>query len=164
MKASPSPFPIFSPRLRTLLLPRKSHLLKLTPVTISPCKAASVVPPPPPDFNFKNEILGLSTAVIAETHPELLDLAENGTLVLIKKSQYGPVPPWRSEFVEPEAIWIIGTTHISRESASDVERVINAVRPDNVVVELCRSRQVLSFFFFLILVAFSSILFFVTDS
>ncbi|XP_011076238.1 traB domain-containing protein [Sesamum indicum] len=140
MKASPSPFPIFSPRLRTLQLPLKSHLLKVTPVTMSPCKAASVVPPPPPDFNFKNEILDLSTAAIAETHPELLDLAENGTLVLIKKSQYGPVPPWRSEFVEPEAIWIIGTTHISRESASDVERVINAVRPDNVVVELCRSR------------------------
>ncbi|KAK4431535.1 hypothetical protein Salat_0915600 [Sesamum alatum] len=140
MKASPSPFPIFSPHVRTLQLPLKSHLLKLTPVAVPPCKAASVVPPPPPDFSFKNEILDLSTAAIAENHPELLDLAENGTLVLIKKTQYGPVPPWRSEFVEPDAIWIIGTTHISKESASDVERVINAVKPDNVVVELCRSR------------------------
>ncbi|KAK6135296.1 hypothetical protein DH2020_030938 [Rehmannia glutinosa] len=96
---------------------------------------------PTPNFNFKNEILDISTAAIAETHPGLLDLAKNGTLVMIKKSQYGPVPPWRSEFVEPEAIWIIGTNHISRESSSDVERVISAVRPDNVVVELCRSRQ-----------------------
>lgn len=45
--------------------------------------------------------------------------------------------------MEPEAIWIIGTTHVSKESASDVERVIRAVNPENVVVELCRSRQVL---------------------
>ncbi|KAI3458201.1 hypothetical protein Pfo_014864 [Paulownia fortunei] len=141
MKASPSPFPIFAPHSRNLHLPLKSHLLKQNSVTISSsCKAASIIPAPPPNFNFKNEILDISTAAIAETHPELLDLAKNGTLVLIKKSQYGPVPPWRSEFVEPEAIWIVGTTHISRESASEVERVISTVRPDNVVVELCRSR------------------------
>ncbi|PIM97550.1 putative protein, contains TraB domain [Handroanthus impetiginosus] len=140
MKALPSP--IFFPQPKKLHLPLKSNVLKLNSVTISSsCKAASAIPAPPPNFNFKNEILDISTAAIAETHPELLDLAKNGTLVLIKKSQYGPVPPWRSEFVEPEDIWIIGTTHISRESASDVERVIRAVRPDNVVVELCRSRQ-----------------------
>ncbi|KAK6155773.1 hypothetical protein DH2020_010021 [Rehmannia glutinosa] len=141
MKASPSPFPVFSPRHRNL--PLKFHLLKLNSSTISSSfkAAASIIPSPPPNFNFKNEILDISTAAIAETHPELLDLAKNGTLVMIKKNQYGPVPPWRSEFVEPEAIWIIGTNHISRESASDVERVISAVRPDNVVVELCRSRQ-----------------------
>ncbi|CAI9774109.1 unnamed protein product [Fraxinus pennsylvanica] len=55
--------------------------------------------------------------------------------------QYGPVPPWRSEFTESEAaIWLIGTTHISKQSASDLLRVIRALRPDNVVVELCRSR------------------------
>lgn len=42
--------------------------------------------------------------------------------------------------MEPEAIWLIGTTHTSRESAVDVERVVRAVNPDNVVVELCRSR------------------------
>lgn len=148
MKALPSPFPIFAPQSRNLyFLHLNSHLLKLKSFSISSSssKAASVVPPPPPNFNFKNEILDISTAAIAETHPELLDLAKNGTLVLINKTQYGPVPPWRSEFVEPEAIWIIGTTHISPESASDVERVISVVRPDNVVVELCRSRQVFSF-------------------
>lgn len=42
--------------------------------------------------------------------------------------------------MEPESIWIIGTTHVSEESAFDVERVIRAVKPENVVVELCRSR------------------------
>ena len=85
-----------------------------------------------------------SRAAIAKTHPELLDLANNGNLVLIEKRLYGPVPSWRSEFVEPEAIWLVGTTHISQESAMEVERVVHAVKPDNVVVELCRSRQVQS--------------------
>lgn len=143
MRASPSPFSIFTPisgKHHSL----KSHLLKFNYVPIQPsCTAAPIIPSPPPTFNFKNEILELSTAAIAETHPQLLDLAKNGTLVLIRKTQYGAVPPWRSESVEPEAIWIIGTTHVSKESATEVERVIRAVKPDNVVVELCRSRQVL---------------------
>lgn len=46
--------------------------------------------------------------------------------------------------MEPEEIWLLGTTHISSFSAADVERVVEVVNPDNVVVELCRSRQVLS--------------------
>lgn len=62
--------------------------------------------------------------------------------MLIEKSLFGPVPSWRSEFVEPEEIWLVGTTHISQESAVEVERVVRAVKPDNVVVELCRSRRV----------------------
>ncbi|EKX51980.1 hypothetical protein GUITHDRAFT_134290 [Guillardia theta CCMP2712] len=44
------------------------------------------------------------------------------------------------QHVEPEEIFVVGTSHISRKSAEDVDRVIRAVRPDNVVVELCRSR------------------------
>nr|GME20373.1 traB domain-containing protein isoform X1 [Ipomoea batatas] len=99
-----------------------------------------IISPPPPDFDFRTQILGDSRATIAETQPELLDLADNGSLVVISKRQYGAVPPWRTEFVEPDAIWLIGTTHTSQDSAVDVERVIRAVRPDNVVVELCRSR------------------------
>ncbi|KAH1091750.1 hypothetical protein J1N35_019007 [Gossypium stocksii] len=98
------------------------------------------IKPPPPDFDFRADILAESTAKIGQTYPQLVDLAENGTLVLVEKRQFGPVPAWRTEFVEPEAIWLLGTTHISPESASDVKRVVRAVRPDNVVVELCRSR------------------------
>lgn len=41
---------------------------------------------------------------------------------------------------EPEEIFVVGTSHVSEQSAVDVERVIRAVQPDNVVVELCRSR------------------------
>ncbi|XVE58612.1 hypothetical protein DITRI_Ditri04bG0183400 [Diplodiscus trichospermus] len=110
-------------------------------LTRKPVKAFKVsIKPPPPDFDFRADILTESTARIGQTHPHLLDLAENGTLVLVEKQQFGPVPAWRTEFVEPEAIWLVGTTHISPESAAHVERVVRAVRPDNVVVELCRSR------------------------
>ena len=55
-------------------------------------------------------------------HPELLDLADEGSLVVIRKSQFGPVPEWRSEFVEPEVIWLLGTNHVSKKSAVDAER------------------------------------------
>ncbi|KAB2011810.1 hypothetical protein ES319_D09G045500v1 [Gossypium barbadense] len=122
-----SSFPIFSANPKFL----STKHVKALKVSIKP---------PPPDFDFRADILAESTAKIGQTYPQLVDLAENGTLVLVEKRQFGPVPAWRTEFVEPEAIWLLGTTHISPESASDVERVVRAVRPDNVVVELCRSR------------------------
>lgn len=100
------------------------------------------VRPPPSDFDFRRDILVESRARISQIHPELIDLADNGTLVVIEKRQYGPVPAWRTQFVEPDAIWLIGTSHISERSAIDVERVVQTVVPDNVVVELCRSRRV----------------------
>lgn len=122
-----STFPVFTPRPAL-------H----TPRTIGPFRAS--VRPPPPGFDFRREVLEESRASIASSHPELLDLAGDATLVLVRKGQFGPIPAWRSEFVEPEEIWLVGTTHISRRSADDVARVVRAVRPDNVVVELCRSR------------------------
>ncbi|KAL9335707.1 hypothetical protein Peur_072888 [Populus x canadensis] len=121
------PFPIFS---------NNPHILKTKPT--KPLKVS--IKPPPPDFDFRSEILQESRATISRTYPELLDLANDGTLLLIEKKLFGPVPSWRTEFVEPEAIWLVGATHISSQSAAEVERVIRAVKPDNVVVELCRSR------------------------
>ncbi|XP_028756337.1 traB domain-containing protein isoform X2 [Neltuma alba] len=129
METIKSTFPIFM--TNPALLPTK--LLRPFSFKVS-------IKPPPPDFNYKLQISDQSRAAIAESHPELLDLADSGDLLLIQKKQFGPVPPWRSEFVEPEAIWLLGTTHISEESAMAVERVVRAVKPDNVVVELCRSR------------------------
>ncbi|XP_042393540.1 traB domain-containing protein-like isoform X1 [Zingiber officinale] len=96
--------------------------------------------PPPYGFDYQAEVLQDSRSAVTAAHPELMDLVEDGSLVLIEKGRFGPVPSWRSEFVEPEVIWLIGTSHLSRKSASDVERVARAVRPDNVVVELCRGR------------------------
>ncbi|KAI5346995.1 hypothetical protein L3X38_014874 [Prunus dulcis] len=127
METIRSTFPIF-----------QTNPVFLTPKPLKPFKVS--IKPPPPDFNFRSEISDHSKATIAKTHPELLDLAENGTLFFIDKSRFGPVPAWRTEFVEPEAIWLVGTTHISQDSALEVERVVRAVKPDNVVVELCRSR------------------------
>ncbi|URE43719.1 TraB family [Musa troglodytarum] len=92
--------------------------------------------PPPSGFDYKAEVMQDSRAAAAAAHPELMDLVEDGSLVLVEKGRFGPVPSWRTEFVEPEAIWLIGTSHLSEKSASDVERVARAVRPDNVVVEL----------------------------
>ncbi|KAM1020708.1 hypothetical protein ACFX13_042618 [Malus domestica] len=89
-------------------------------------------------FQVRN-ISGLKSQ-IAKTHPEPLDLAENGSLFLIEKSWFGPVPEWRSEFVE--VTWLVGTTRISQDFAVEVERVVRAVKRDNVAVELCRSREV----------------------
>ncbi|PHU17460.1 hypothetical protein BC332_13155 [Capsicum chinense] len=130
MRILTSPFPIFPPHSKPTISRTKYHQCRVS------------IKPPPSNFDFKNEFFSASRDAIEEAQPGLLDLADNGTLFLIKKSQFGPVPPWRSDFVEPEAIWLIGTNHLSMESAVDVERVIRAVRPENVVVELCRSRQV----------------------
>ncbi|KAK0594838.1 hypothetical protein LWI29_001125 [Acer saccharum] len=126
-------FPIFStnPKLFTITASVKPLKPFINRVSIKP---------PPPDFDFRAEILSQSRATIAETCPDLLNLADSGTLVLIQKPQFGPVPAWRSEFVEPDSIWLVGTNHLSTDSAADVDRVIRALNPDNVVVELCRSR------------------------
>ncbi|XP_022140936.1 traB domain-containing protein isoform X2 [Momordica charantia] len=122
-----TPIPIFKP-----------YPLFFSPRSLKPFKVS--INPPPPGFDFRSEISDDSRAAIAQSHPELLDLADDGTLVLLEKRRFGPVPAWRAEFVEPEAIWLVGTSHISPKSVQDVQRVVRAVKPDNVVVELCRSR------------------------
>lgn len=40
---------------------------------------------------------------------------------------------------------MVGTAHLSRRSAKDVDRVMKAVKPENVVVELCRSRAAIMY-------------------
>jgi TraB/PrgY/gumN family len=98
--------------------------------------------PPPPCFDYKTAVLGETRSTVAVAHPELMDLVQGGSLVLVQKRRFGPVPEWRRWFVEPDMIWLLGTSHLSEKSATDVERVVRALQPDNVVVELCRSRQV----------------------
>ncbi|KAL9690816.1 hypothetical protein QQ045_011226 [Rhodiola kirilowii] len=122
----------------SLFTSNPSHLFPSRTSSFSPPRLS--IKPPPPEFDFRAQILTQSRSAIARIHPELIDLAENGTLVLIQKPQFGPVPDWRIEFVEPEVIWLVGTNHLSSQAGLDVERVVRAVQPDNVVVELCRSR------------------------
>jgi hypothetical protein len=44
-------------------------------------------------------------------------------------------------YCEPELIFLIGTAHVSTASPEHVARVVEAVNPQCVVVELCRSRS-----------------------
>ncbi|KAL6661001.1 hypothetical protein ACP70R_000385 [Stipagrostis hirtigluma subsp. patula] len=97
------------------------------------------IPPPPPCFDYRAAVLAETRAATA-ADPALAGLVESGALVRVPRRRFGPVPAWRPpDFVEPEDVWILGTSHLSPESVADVERVLRAVRPDNVVVELCRS-------------------------
>ncbi|CAL5004890.1 unnamed protein product [Urochloa decumbens] len=100
------------------------------------------IPPPPPCFDYRAAVLADTRAAAAASgSPALAALVESGALVRVPRRRFGPVPAWRPpDFVEPEEVWILGTSHLSPESVADVERVLRAVRPDNVVVELCRSR------------------------
>lgn len=96
--------------------------------------------PPPPCFDYRAAVLA-DTRAAAAGNPALAGLIESGALVRVPRRRFGPVPAWRPpDFVEPEDVWILGTSHLSRDSVADVERVLRAVQPDNVVVELCRSR------------------------
>ncbi|XP_058104755.1 uncharacterized protein LOC131248489 isoform X2 [Magnolia sinica] len=130
MEILTSPSPLF-PFLKSPSNSPTHSTLKVSRVSIKS---------PPPEFDYRSEIGDNTRSAVAAMHPELLDLVEKGRLVLIEKRRFGPVPSWRNAFVEPEAIWLVGTSHISEESAADVERVVRAVRPESVVVELCRSR------------------------
>ncbi|GJN15543.1 hypothetical protein PR202_gb02464 [Eleusine coracana subsp. coracana] len=111
--------------------------------TASPAAAASFrppIPPPPPCFDYRAAVLADTRA--AADGPALAGLVDSGALVRIPRRRFGPVPAWRPpDFEEPEEVWVLGTSHLSAGSVADVERVLRAVRPDNVVVELCRSRQ-----------------------
>ena len=46
-------------------------------------------------------------------------------------------------YLEPGLVFMVGTAHVSAKSAADVQRVVQAVQPECVVVELCRSRTAL---------------------
>eukprot|EP00267_Zea_mays_P057137 XP_023157173.1 traB domain-containing protein isoform X2 [Zea mays] len=106
----------------------------------TPSAAAASLRPPPPCFDYRAAVLA-DTRAAAAGNPALAGLIESGALVRVPRRRFGPVPAWRPpDFVEPEDVWILGTSHLSRDSVADVERVLRAVQPDNVVVELCRSR------------------------
>lgn len=43
-------------------------------------------------------------------------------------------------YQEPLEVFVLGTCHYSSKSAQDAARLVKAIYPENVVVELCRSR------------------------
>lgn len=67
-------------------------------------------------------------------------LVGSGTLVALERPA-GYQERRTDGYREPLQLYLVGTAHVSAQSAADVRAVVQAVRPDAVVVELCRSRQ-----------------------
>ncbi|CBJ30977.1 conserved unknown protein [Ectocarpus siliculosus] len=69
----------------------------------------------------------------------LQDLLESGTLQVARRP--ADYSDRRSDgYTEPLEVYVLGTSHASETSAGHVRRVVEAVRPQSVVVELCKSR------------------------
>jgi pheromone shutdown protein TraB len=105
---------------------------------------------PPDDYDFRADVMPETRRVVAEQYPDLLDVVDRGVLLAWRRGEHasaaaaaalrGEVAPPPDAAPEPELVLVLGVAHASRRSAADVDRVIRSVRPDNVVVELCRSR------------------------
>lgn len=101
---------------------------------------AAAVPSPPASFDLRDTTLSTTRALIQARWPALLDLVDAGILIA------APRPPTYTErrsdgYVEPRLVLLIATVHVSPASAAAVARVIEATRPQAVVVELCKSRS-----------------------
>lgn len=96
--------------------------------------------------------LGPGTETRQGDYGEITDLIASGVVAVWRKADAPPEAlaggargsghniTTARKHVEPDEIFVIGTSHLSEQSAAEVERLIRHVRPDNVVVELCRSR------------------------
>ena len=104
------------------------------------CSRAVLLRGPPLDYDHRAALKARSAELVAARHPELLPLVAEGTLVALQRSA-DYCERREDGYLEPETIFLVGTAHVSRQSAQDVRSVVAVVRPDAVVVELCRSRQ-----------------------
>jgi hypothetical protein len=129
-----------------------------TTTTTKPTATPSPRPPapllevlgPPPGYAFRADVMPETRRIVQQTAPELLDLVERGVLVAWRRGAgaspaaaaalRGEVAPSADALPEPEVVLVLGVAHSSSRSAGDVERVVRAARPENVVVELCRTR------------------------
>lgn len=89
--------------------------------------AAPGVTPPAWDYDFRAATATASAQTVAVAHPELVDLVEEGTLVVVRR------PPdyveRRSDgYVEPEVVYLVGTAHLSTLSAAQVLQIISPFR------------------------------------
>lgn len=123
-----------SPPGRHLFLSQNAHRCRCRRIN-----AVAVVEGPPLEYDFRAEISTVSLEVVQRRYPQLVDLVRDGTLIVYQRPR-DYKERRKDGYVEPEEVFIIGTAHISRKSAQDVERVIEAVQPQNVVVELCKGR------------------------
>ncbi|QDZ25912.1 TraB domain-containing protein [Chloropicon primus] len=89
-----------------------------------------------------------SLKFVERKYPRLAPLVRRGVLRVSRKpAEYDERRRerrfWKGqgEPREPETIFVLGTCHVSEASAADVREVIEAVRPQAVVVELCKKRS-----------------------
>jgi hypothetical protein len=100
--------------------------------------AAASFPGPPPSYDHR-AATAAAGAALAALHPSLAPLISSGLLLsLPRASDY--VERRTDGYEAPAHVFLLGTAHLSRRSAADVARVAEAVVPDAIVVELCRSR------------------------
>ncbi|CAI5945314.1 unnamed protein product [Closterium sp. NIES-65] len=73
-----------------------------------------------------------------------MDLVRRGVLVVVQQpvedDEAGAGTDTSSSRRLPREIFILGTTHVSETAGEDAMRVVRSVQPQNVVVELCKSR------------------------
>jgi hypothetical protein len=115
-----------------------------TAATPTSTQSTSTEPPPqaapPADFDLRSSLVPQTRAIISERWPELLDLVDDGTLVAVARPE--DYRERRSDgYSEPQLVLLVAAAHISRASASAATRVVEAVKPDAVVLELCGSRK-----------------------
>jgi len=103
-------------------------------------KAIKSIQKPPRSYDHRTSLADASKRIIRERFPALVDLSEAGTVIAVPRSELY-VERRTDGYVEPELVIIVGTSHASATCALEVRRTIEAVRPENVVVELCRSRS-----------------------
>ncbi|KAG1679399.1 hypothetical protein FOA52_007690 [Chlamydomonas sp. UWO 241] len=109
------------------------------PAVVAGTPQKPLVSGPPPGYDFRASTSASTLDVVGSRHPELQDLVDDGTLIVWRRP-LGYTERQSDGYVEPQLVYLVGTAHVSAKSALDVERVVQAVRPDAVVVELCRSR------------------------
>ena len=102
-----------------------SNASSATPATTDSASAATAAAVEKTDLQVEDE----STS----DDEEDIDDAEDDSFVLPKTCTLLKTP-------SGARVYLVGTAHFSRESHEDVERVIRAVQPDVVMVELCKSR------------------------
>ena len=128
-------------------------------------KSGVAVPVPPDDFDYVAATIGATreillprleeaTAADAEAgdgkkkeeeegnHVDWNALIDRGELVYMRR-RLDYVERRNDGYREPEEVVILGTAHTSKRSAKASAELIRALRPDCVVVELCRSRSAL---------------------
>eukprot|EP00798_Chlamydomonas_sp_ICE-L_P005568 gene5567-4202_t len=126
-----------SPKTSTTSADATSSAAESLSASVAPSAREALLNGPTPDFDFRATVAADTRRVVSEKYPELMDLVED--VVYRRPADY--VERRDDGYQEPELIFLVGTAHVSQQSVSDVERVISAVKPESVVVELCKSRM-----------------------